>query len=584
VSLLRGGWTLPLLVFVAACTDQPTVPRGTEPPPPEPPVANVVGVYEFTLTGIGGPAPAPGASLAPTAPPVRALGVAPGGLSYELLSSTSSVEGARGRGGHRYISFTYRVRNGTGATLTNLTLVPVTMGTSHPGTPFVGIKLLSGGDADPLLAPRIVPTGAAVMGGDGQLQSPYADVLQVFDEAEVAAIDPPDEVTAIFPYGFVVRNPSTPASRALPVAADENDFAGVVTFAFRIPLHEDGYAADPFSLTFTALAVEDTETRLTESLEESRDTAAVRRARAAAAALGVTQVTVLAGSPAAAPDVTDYPGQRQLCAVRTAGPAGAPETLITAPAAYTGIQVLNPGETMDPCAAYFRGGTSARPATNVSYPLTVYAVDRYGNVDAAAADTVALEAAPGPPVTIGPSAELVNGTGTVEVTYLGYGNSLLQAVGRRNQGERSILVAGVTRVWTAGAGTSDWFTGGNWQWGAAPMDQDSVLIPASVSPGPELTGNALVSGVTVEDLATLSLGAFNLTAGANVHTGVNGGITSTSGRLLLVGTDMTIIGILPRTEVRGRYSLSGNVSARAPLRIAGGRLRDVSFRLRAISY
>ena len=152
----------------------------------------------------------------------------------------------------------------------------------------------------------------------------------MFSEAELAAITPPAGVTNLFPYGFVVRNKNTNVNRTLPsAAADANQYDGVLTVAYRIPL-QDTKANDVFTLTFQAVAVEDTETRLTESIEESQDTGAVRRLRDRATSLGATMVTVLDGSPVVDPAVSDYPGQRQICGTRTAGipaifdPAGAP--------------------------------------------------------------------------------------------------------------------------------------------------------------------------------------------------------------------------------------------------------------------
>jgi hypothetical protein len=407
----------------------------------------------------------------------------------------------------------------------------------------------------------------------------YPDVVQVFTEPEVAAIVLPAGITGIFPYGYVVRSASSVANRTLPATADPNQFDGLLTVSFRLPLQASS-AADVFSFFFEILAVQDGETRLTETIEESQDSAAVRRLRDRATSLGATTVTVLNGSSAVDAAVTDYPGQRQICSPRTAGTAASPVTTIVSPGAYSDLMILRLGETMNPCAAYFRTGTAARPATNVPFDVLVKAVDRYGNVKTAQVDTVHLTQA-GPPATFGAAAALVSGSALQTVTYSDYGQSQLVAVGKRLRGDQLISVAGVTRSWTAGAGTTDWHTNTNWSPAAVPMTLDSVLVPAAAPLDPVIASNVQVAGVTVEDVATISLGAFNLTATGNVTAGTTGGITNTSGQLVLAGTGMTVQGKLPRLRVTGTYSLTGNVTARAPIQADAGRLTASAFRLQA---
>jgi hypothetical protein len=575
-------------MLAAACTDHPTQTRGTDPDPapepaPEPP--KVLGVYEFTLTGFnGGEAGAQLSSVSPVSGgPSNALTTVNTGLTYELISTSSFVEGTRGQGGHRYLMYTYRVRNTTGAPVSNLTLVPVTRATTIAGTPFSSLLKFDGTAASTTIAAQIVPTGAAVQNTEGALQSPFPDVLQVFQESEVAAIAPPAGVTGIFPYGFVVRVPGSANSRTLANAADVNDFGGILTFAFRYPLQATA-AADPFTINFQAVAVSDTETRVTESIEEGQDTAAVRRLRERATALGATTTTVLNGSTAAAPDVADYPGQRQICSPRTAGPSGAPTTTIVNAAAYVQLFVLRPGESVNSCSAYFLGGTPARPATNVPYTVTLTAMDRYGNMRTAVADSVRVVQQSGPTITIGAGGLLVSGQRAVTVTFNDYGTSVLGGVGRRMNGWQTIPVMGVTRTWTAGAGTTDWHTNGNWSPAAVPMSLDSVTVPLVAPVDPVLAANVSVQGVTVEDGATISLNAFDLTASGNVFAGLTGGITNTTGRLVLAGTARTVQGRLPRLRVTGTYSLTGNVTARAPLQVESGRLTNAAFRVQMESF
>ncbi|MBB4635664.1 hypothetical protein [Longimicrobium terrae] len=583
--------TLALAVLLAACTDQVTDSpdhSGGGTPPVTAPVP--VGVYRIAVTGIGdGPMNSSVAAVPPETPDGinPAVAIAGTGIVFEQVSSASFTDGPRTAGGHRYVSFTYRVKNGTGAPLTNLTMLLVSKSGSVPGTALSSLKRFDGAAADPAIAPKVVPTGAVALGSDLEsMTALYPDVLQVLSEPEVAAITPPAGVTNILPVGYVVRSRLSTTDRLLPVPADANQFDGVLTLSFRLPLQPSS-VQDVFSFFFEVLAVTDSETRMTESMEEAMDTAAVRRIRERATQLGATTVTTLPGSPAVDPAVPDYPGQRQLCTVRTAGTAATPVTFINAPAAYLRLLVLRPGESRSACEPYFRTGTPGRPATNVPFSVNVNALDRYGNLITTAVDTVRLVPQAGSPAnTVAAGGALMGGQRTLTLTYQDYGVSDLRAVGRRNRGNQSLLIAGVTRVWTAGAGTTDWTNGANWALGAAPMTLDSVLIPQAPVGGsifPLLVSNVQIGGVTVDNGATLNVSAFDLTATANVLTGTTGGITATSGRLTLSGTAATVAGRTPRLRVNGTYTLAGDLTARAPITVEAGRITDGAFRLQAES-
>jgi hypothetical protein len=581
-----------LLIGTAACTDRPDPLVPGEEPEVPPTAPTPVGVYEIAVTGLGtGEMSSQFNAIAPSTPGINAtLNNAGTGLVFEQVASSSFTEGNRGEGGQRYISFTYRVRNGTGVPLDNLTILLVERAGTVPGTALSSLRRFDGTAASSSIAPQVVPTGSVAIGSDlTTMHALYPDVLQVLSEAEVAAISPPAGVTNIFPVGYVVRNRNTNANRTLPVPSSSNphQYDGVLTLAFRLPLQATS-AQDVFSFFFQILAVTDTEVRLTESMEEAQDTAAVRRLRERATAMGATTVTVLNGSGRMDPADADYPGQRQFCSVRVAGTAATPITYINAPAGYTQVRLYRPGETRSSCDPWFRSGTPGRPATNVYFNMSAMAMDRYGNLMTTAVDSIKLQRLSGPPTTMWPTAGNVvtGGIAAVAVRYSDYGTSELMAVGRRMRGPQQLHVAGVTRTWTAEAGTSDWHTGGNWALGAVPMSLDSVFIPAAPTGGaifPQLAANVSILGVNVENGATIGLAAFNLTAGGDVATGTSGGITNTVGSLILTGTAKTVQGVLPRVRVLGTYSLTGNVTARAPLRVESGRLRNASFRVRAIS-
>ncbi|HEU0301282.1 MAG TPA: hypothetical protein VFR37_17590 [Longimicrobium sp.] len=591
--------SLALAFVIAACADQSNpVDPGPEPgPDPDPPIP--LGIYEFTVTGIGTDAPSTTVRYAGSDPSTGGASGAlnpilptTGVLQLEAVTTTAVTDGPRPRG-QRYVSSTFRVRNSTGMTLNNVTFIPVSNKNTISNTPFLKMLKFDESPADTMIARRTIPTGVVTIGPDLEMQSPVQDVLQVFDESEVAAITLPplDSLTNIFPYGFVVRSKYSTANRTLPPKVNDNDWGGLFTWAFRIPLQPNdpgdntsGAKKDAYTITWRMLAVQDTEVRLTESIEESRDSAAVTRLRARATALGATTVTVLAGSPTLDPAVLDYPGQRFICQVRTAGFSASPVTRITNIAAYSQIMMLLPGESIDKCSPYFRAGTPGRPATNVPFTIEAVALDRYGNVVGAEKDTIALSVTGAPASLPAPGGYVANTSRVfLTLTYTDYGNSILTMTGKRLVGSRPIGVHGVTRTWTAASATTNWHTGGNWGLGAVPMSLDSVYVPASAPFYPALAANVSVLDVTVENGATLSLNAFDLTSAGNVSAGLTGGITNTTGRLVLTGTAKTLQGRVPRLRVTGTYSLTGNVTARAPLEVAAGRLTSSTFRLQAES-
>lgn len=587
--------SLALAFGIAACADQnnPVDPGPGPQPEPDPPIP--LGVYEFTVTGLGTDAPSTTVRYAGSDPDVGgasgALNPITGPLQLEAVSTTAVTDGPRPRG-QRYVSSTFRVRNSTGVTLNNVTFIPVSNKNTISNTPFLRMLKFDDSQADTMIARRTIPTGVVTLGPNLEMQSPVQDVLQVFEESEVAAITLPplDSLTNIFPYGFVVRSKYSETNRTLPPAANVNDLGGLFTWAFRIPLQPNdpgdpasGAKKDAFTVTWRMLAVQDTEVRLTESIEESRDPDAVARLRARATALGATTVTVLAGSPTLDAAVLDYPGQRFICQVRTAGTAVTPLTRMTNIAAYSQILMLLPGESVDKCSPYFRAGTPGRPATNVPFTIEAIALDRYGNVVPTEVDEIQLSVT-GAPATL-PGAGSYAGDGRVflTLTYTDYGNSVLTMTGRRLVGSRPIGVHGVTRTWTAGASTTDWHTGANWLMGAVPMSLDSVYIPVAAPMYPALAANVNIMDVTVENNASLNVNAFDLTSAGNVFAGTTGGITNTTGRLVLTGVAKSLQGRVPRLRVTGTYSLTANVTARAPIEVAAGRLTAATYRLQAES-
>ena len=590
MSHFRAFTVVSLLAALAACADQPTEPP-TQPEPKPAPLP--LGVFEITMTGANGDDPLAfrSSKAIPVSGPDMAMNPINDALiQLEAVTSTNFTEGTRGAGGQRFLTVTYRIKNNTGGPLSNLTFIPVTAGNTIASSPFTNMLLFNLTPAPAALANRFAPTGAVYVGEDTRLRSQFPDVLQVFTEAEVAAIPLPVGTTGIFPYGFVARNPNSAVSRTIPAAANPNDWGGLVTFAYRYPTQLPNQSADPFTITFRVLVVQDTETRMTESFEERQDTAGVRRARERATALGATTVTVLAGSPATDPFVTDYPGQRSICLVRTAGTAAAPVKYITTDtAAYTELTIYRPGQTRNACSPYYITGSPTPANYGLSYFVTLRAMDRYGNILNAAVDTVALSSTDGT-ATLPASGALNNGERTTPVTYITYGNSTLTATGRRLRGNVPVFMNGMTRTWDGDVDTN-WLTNGDWVQNFHPSYQDSVIIPGDRPNYPLLVANTEVYGLTMTPGASvqpfINLSSFDLEVEGNVDLGTTGTFTGT-GRLVLSGPSNTVGGGLSNFDVRnlrvtstGRYSASSNLNVTGGrIVVQGGRLRSQGFRVR----
>jgi hypothetical protein len=152
-------------------------------------------------------------------------------------------------------------------------------------------------------------------------------------------------------------------------------------------------------------------------------------------------------------------------------------------------------------------------------------------------------------------------------------------------GFSTLNVGPILRTWTAAAGTTDYRTDNNWAPAAFPVEIDTLLIPLVAPLDPVLTLNVMASSITVEDGAILNINAFDLTSTGDVHTGIASGqgIVNSSGRLILAGSAKTVQGRLPRTRVTGTYSVTGNVTTRAPLEIFAGRLTNSTYRVQVES-
>lgn len=327
LALLLAGAAL----FATACGRDMVAPDA---PPDTPPDTqrvdgmHTLGLVEVTITGIGTQSMLTSArSVAPAAlreaQPGLSLSVSPvsggdGTIQLEPVATGSFTDGERGAGGVRYLYATFRVRNaqsdGTAyaTARTNLTFLGVASASTLGTSAIRSMKRFDGSDAEASIAADFIPTGGVTRNAaTGTIEPNGADVLQVITEAEAGAVSAPAGVTTVFPYGFVVRNPTVSDGRTLPASPAAGQFDGVVTFAYKVPLQPTA-TEDPFTVTALFLAVDDGETRITESVEEQGTGSVQAGADALGGAAGVT----LLGSSTTS--VSGH-GMQRICRVRTAG-------------------------------------------------------------------------------------------------------------------------------------------------------------------------------------------------------------------------------------------------------------------------
>ena len=332
--------------------------RDVEPTrPSRPAVTHPAALVEITFTNIGSPNMTSSALVASSVAELQALHAAREGhgASFDLTvpkstngSGDATIEldllaaGAVTSNGSRYFEATYRVRNAQktdsvafNTARHNLTFVAVSTANTILDTPVLVFNRHDGTPADPSLTRKLLPTGLVAVDLGGALVSTSPDVLQVLTEAEVAAITVPPDVTNTFPYGYMVRRSGSTTTRTLEPSPAPTTFQGVVSFAYLLPLQSNP-ANDPSTVTVMMLALDDSQTRLTESLEEQNPSGQLA-AQQRATSLNASPLRLLAGGTA--------PGRpssatQLFCSVRTAGPASAQTaTLINVGSMF---QSLNP--------------------------------------------------------------------------------------------------------------------------------------------------------------------------------------------------------------------------------------------------
>jgi len=299
-------------------------------PAPQP---ESLGLMKITVSGLGTNAPSSTAELVSSADSgdahQRTVTTAPLGVDVKQVSATSIDVGTRGAGGMRYFNVIYSVRNaqycGTPGSCApyavarqNLTLLGARTSSNIDDTAVAGLKRFDGTVDTADIALSILPTHGVVLdgAGTGVTVQPGYESLQVYSEDEISGITLDPGATGLLPYGYVVKNVNTPGSRMLPANPANNQFDGQLAFSFKVPL-QAVQADDPYSIILVFQVVDDSNTRVTQSVEE-QTYAGDAIATARAVALGSTDLAVLGGRVAET-NIGD-----PICVVRTAGPAGAP--------------------------------------------------------------------------------------------------------------------------------------------------------------------------------------------------------------------------------------------------------------------
>ncbi|GGJ47958.1 FG-GAP repeat domain-containing protein [Deinococcus roseus] len=199
--------------------------------------------------------------------------------------------------GWRYFVATYAIRNASGNgtpdpnARTNITLVAAETANTMANTAIRKLRRADDVLVDPALAKQMFPMTAV----DANLSPiPSKASFQALTQAEVDAILPAtlsDGVLNLFPYGYVVDNVA--GGRTLPGNPLTDQYDGTFTMAWKTPL-QTPIENTPRKFSFIAEVLQDTETRVTEALDEQTADSNLLVTRANTA--GATLVNILPGS------------------------------------------------------------------------------------------------------------------------------------------------------------------------------------------------------------------------------------------------------------------------------------------------
>jgi uncharacterized delta-60 repeat protein len=302
---------LGLVVALAGCQTQPA-----------PIQKHFLGFIDVQFSGSGTQAKATLKALGSN-PQTRALTDIANGLDFKPLSNGAFDTGTRGADGKRYLWASFKVRNAdqTGVPYTtsrnNVSFVAVSMPTTIDQTAISALKKFDGSAASTSIARSISPTHGMELDLAIRKASTRKNTedLQFFTELEASALGAGfTGVDSVLPYGYVMRNIAA-SSRNLPANPSAGDYAGTVTFAVQMPLQATS-ADDPFYISLRLAVVEDSQTTVSKSLEET-----VSNAKTRATTLNAIEnrsacsgVRIAGNTPAAVSNtvITDAPTSGQL--------------------------------------------------------------------------------------------------------------------------------------------------------------------------------------------------------------------------------------------------------------------------------
>ena len=308
--------------------------------------SNPRGLIEINFSEISDAHPGSSAKNISSSLQNRSLSDVAGGIDMKLVSTTAFTfnAGVNREDGFRYLSATYKIRNadsaGTPYTTprNNLSFIAVSTPNTVGGSAISRLLRFDGTPADSSIAPLIRPTHEMTL--DSNTLTPKTLVgkedFQAYLETEIAQFQPGGlraitGVTSVFGYGFVTRTIGNPSSRILPATPVRTDgYDGIITFAVRVPLqaNPNGASKDPFSFSMMFEVMDDSQTSLTQSLEEQADFSNVL---SRSALLNNAPIKLLPGSS---------DGGVPICSVRTAGTVSNPLAFMVNSSKLSGTPAL----------------------------------------------------------------------------------------------------------------------------------------------------------------------------------------------------------------------------------------------------
>jgi FG-GAP-like repeat len=309
---------LPILVLAFTACNQNQIANPVMPSHPR-------GLIEINFSEIGNAQPNSSAKNLNSSIQTRSLSDNGGGIDMKLVSTNAFTfkAGVNRQDGFRYLSATYKIRNanstGTlyGTPRNNLSFIAVSTTNTIGGSAVSSLIKFDGTPADSNIAPLIRPTHEMTLDSNTLTPKTLAgkEDFQAYLETEIAQFQPGSTnaitgVTSVFGYGFVTRTIGNPSSRILasyPIRSDGYD--GIVTFAVRVPLQAgpNGASKDPFSFSMMFEVMDDSNTSVTQSLEEQADPSNV-----------LSRSALLKNAPIKTLPGSNYSGI-PVCQVRTAG-------------------------------------------------------------------------------------------------------------------------------------------------------------------------------------------------------------------------------------------------------------------------